>query len=200
MTAPSNLETEELELRIEKLRCEVDELKRASNWNRRFGQWVPLFGALLPALALLFAIRQFTVEQTASRQQLVRAAAADSVASERLFMRSILDQQLASYIEAASAAATLSSTSNDADRQKATDTFWKLYWGPLVMFESQEVTERMMAIKGCLNRAPRCSENVLRDSSLALASALKREYLSASRLSPEQYAQRGHDYTTKLQR
>lgn len=190
----SDLARQELELRIEKLRGEVEDLKHSSAWNRRIGQWMPLVGALLPALALLFAIRQFTAEQTASRQQIARTAVADSIANERLFMRSVLDQQLATYFEAAGAAATLASASNAADRQKAADTFWKLYWGPLVMLESPEVSGRMKAIGHCLESTPRCSDAVLRDSSLALASALQHDYFDGWRLSPATYAKRSIDY------
>ena len=195
MTQASSLETQELELRIEKLRCEVDELKRNSSWNRRFGQWVPLLGALLPALALLFAIRQFTIEQEASRQQVVRAATADSVANERLFMRSVLDLHFSTYMEAANAAGTLASSTNEAERRKAIDAFRKLYWGPMVMFEADAVTQQMIAIGHCIDQVPRCSDAELKDASLRLASALKLEYLSVSNLSPARYADRGHDYT-----
>src|ERR1044072_9176636 len=104
MTDAPNLEAQELELRIEKLRCEVDELKRNSSWNRRFGQWIPLISTLLPALALIFAIRQFSAEQENSRQQLARSAEAERVAGERAFMRTILDLQLSTYVDAAGAA------------------------------------------------------------------------------------------------
>lgn len=190
----SNLETQELELRVEKLRCEVDELRRNSTWNRRVGQWLPLIGAVLPALALIFAVQQFAVEQKASRAQAERADSADAVANDRQFMRSLLDLHLSTYAQAANAAATLASATNADERQKAIDEFWRLYWGPMVMFEAGEVTARMMAIGTCLDRTPRCSDNDLRDSSLALAAALKREYLSVSNLSPQKYADRGYGY------
>jgi hypothetical protein len=121
------------------------------------------------------------------------------VASERLFMRSILDQQLDTYMEATNVAATLSSTTDDAERRKAIDAFWKLYWGPMVMFESQAVTDRMMAIGHCLDHPSVCSDSARHSRSLALASALKNEYLEVSSLSTADYAKRGHNYTT-LQR
>lgn len=194
MTNPTSLETQELELRIEKLRCEVDELKRSSAWHRRFGQWIPLLGAVLPALALLFAIRQFTAEQEASRLQLKQSAEADKVANERAFMQPVLDLHLNTYVDAANAAGTLAGSATEADRRKAIDNFWRLYWGPMVMFETDEVARHMVAIGDCLNRRDQCSDGDLKRASLALGTILRHNYLSTWGQTPEQYASFGSSY------
>jgi hypothetical protein len=191
---PSDLPRRELELKIEKLQCEIDQMKRGREEKNRLKQWLPVITGLVPALALLFAVTQFTAAQVAARKQLVRNAVADSIASERMFMRPVLDRQLSTYGEASSAAATLASSTAPAERAKAIDTFWKLYWGPLVMMESPEVSGAMKAIGECLARAAACPEDDMKSRSLALASALQTDYFSSWKLSPDRYAQRSINY------
>ncbi|MEO6528583.1 MAG: hypothetical protein ABIP93_18340 [Gemmatimonadaceae bacterium] len=192
--APSDLQTRELELRIEKLQCEIDQMKRPRENSGRLKQWLPVITGLVPVLALLFAVTQFTAAQVAARKQLVRNSVADSIASERAFMRSVLDRQLSTYVEASTAAATLASSKSSTERDKAIDAFWRLYWGPLVMMESPEVSDAMKDIGECLETSGACMESELKKRSLALASALQTDYFSSWKLSPDRYAQRSINY------
>ena len=188
-------EAVELELRIEKLRCEIEELKHSHAWNRRIGQWLPFISTLLPALALVIAVHQFTQEQAAGRQQLIRQAATDSIARERAFMQPVLERQMSTYFEASAAAATLATARSASERDKAIDTFWKLFWGPLVMLESPEVSGAMKGIAECLDGGvSTCDAKERKNRSLVLASALQTDFFSSWKLSPEQYAQRSINY------
>ncbi|MDB4883003.1 MAG: hypothetical protein JWL95_1769 [Gemmatimonadetes bacterium] len=193
---PPDLETRERELRIEKLQGEIDQLKRARDEKGRVKQWLPLVTSLVPVLALLFAVTQFTAAQRAAQQQLVRNAIADSIASERAFMRAVLDRQLSTYFEATSAAATIASSKSATDRARAIDAFWRLYFGPLVMLESPDVSGAMKQVGACLETAAvACTEAELKNRSLALASALQKDYFASWKLGPDRYAERTINYS-----
>jgi hypothetical protein len=194
---PPDLETRERELRIEKLQCEIDQLKRAREVKAQgwFKQWLPTITSLVPVLALLFAVMQFTTAQKAAQKQLERNAIADSIASERTFMRAVLDRQLSTYFEATSAAATIASSKVGAERTKAIDNFWRLFYGPLVMLESPDVSGAMKAVGECLEMpAPGCTELALKRRALALASALQKDYFASWKLGPDKYAERTINY------
>ena len=48
------------------------------------------------------------------------------------------------------AASTIATTTNPEERRKAEAKFWMLYWGPLVVVETQEVSEAMQKFGNCL--------------------------------------------------
>ena len=190
-----DLELRERELRIEKLQCEIDQLKRGRQDGGRLKKWLPTITSLVPVLALLFAVTQFTTAQKNAQQQLVRNAIADSIASERAFMRAVLDRQLSTYFEATSAAATIASSNVAVERAKATETFWRLYFGPLVMLESPDVSRAMKSMGACLQPgAAQCNDIELKNRSLALASALQKDYFASWKLGPDRYAERTINY------
>ena len=143
----------------------------------------------------MIAVQQFTREQAAGREQLIRQAATDSIARERAFMQPVLERQMNTYFEASAAVATLATARSATERDKATDNFWKLFWGPLVMLESPDVSLAMKGIAECLDGgASKCDVDERKNRSLILASALQTDFFSSWKLSPEQYAQRSINY------
>ena len=194
--APPAPRDSEESLRLEKLRLEVNELRRSHTWNRRLGQWLPILSSLVPIAALLFTVQQFTAQQRDATEQRRRQTAADSVASERAFMQPVVARQMDTYFEASAAAATIATARDAAQRQRAVDAFWRLYYGPMVMLESDEVTRRMVAFGGCLRRGAGCADS-LPDRSLELASSLQADLFSSWRLSPAAYARRSIDYARR---
>ena len=180
----------EIELKLEKLRLEIDEMKRNGRWNRRFGRFIPLLSALVPVLALLFAVQQFRAQQDLTTRALDRQTMSDKQAAERAFMRPVIERQMNIYFDASAAAATLASSQNPDEQKKARDDFLRLFWGPLVMLESPEVTHAMNEFKRCLDR--NCGE--LQDLSLALASTFQSDLFNSGMLTPEAYAKRSIDY------
>jgi hypothetical protein len=180
--------TDEEALRREKLQLEIAALKEAHFWNNRLGRFLPAVSTLVPVLALLFAIQQYSLEQR-------RSSDVDITNSQRAFMQPVLTRQLDLYLGASSAVATLASSTNAAEQAKARDEFWRLYWGPLVMLESPDVSIAMKKVGKCLEDADRaCSRQDLQDLSLILSSSLTTDYFSAWSLSPEKYAARTINY------
>ena len=196
MTAPAPPPDQEQSLRLQKLQLEVEELRRAHAWNRRLGQWLPLLSSLVPIAALLFTVQQFAAKQDEATEARRRETAADSVASERAFMQPVVARQMDTYVEASAAAATIATTRDAPQRQRAVDAFWRLYYGPMVMLESDEVGRRMIVFGQCLRRGAACADS-LPDRSLELASSLQADLFSSWRLGPAAYARRSIDYARR---
>lgn len=177
----------EKELELEKLRLEIEELKQSQAWNRRVGTILPVLSALIPALALLIAFEQFSEQQMAQTR-------ANQAASERAFMQPVLGRQMNLYFEVSAAAATLASSRDQQERANALDTFLRLYWGPLVMIESPDVSLAMKKFRACLEFPKGCPSGGLEGLSLALASSLQSDFFASWKLSPEEYAKRSINY------
>jgi hypothetical protein len=78
-------------------------------------------------------------------------------------MKPLLDKQLSLYFEASATAATIVKTTDVAERKKAINNFWRLYYGPLVMVENTAVSGSMKSFGSCLDGTDQCNENDLRD-------------------------------------
>jgi hypothetical protein len=194
---PTDNELEEARLKVEKLRLEITALKRDGAWTRGWGRALLVIASLLPAAALVFAVIQFNEQSKLSRQALLDQAVITSATNERTFMNSVLGRQLDLYLQASSAVSTLSSSTDRKAIGNARDNFQQLYWGPLVMFESPEVSLAMKKVRACLVRGNGCSTAELHNLSLELSSSLEKDYFDGWRLSPADYAKRSIDYVAE---
>jgi hypothetical protein len=138
-------------------------------------------------MALLFAVQQFVQQQKASEK-------ANTAASERAFMQPILNRQMNTYFDASAAAATLASSDDPKERAQAAEMFWKLYYGPLVMLESPEVSGAMKDFGQCVKSQGSCTPERMANLSLALASTLESDLFASWKLSPKEYAERSFNY------
>jgi hypothetical protein len=82
-----------------------------------------------------------------------------------------LDLQLKLYTEATQVAATIATSTNPADVDKAVKRFWALYWGEMSLVEDTRVESAMVAIKFALEQGKTGQE--LTQQSLALAHAIR---------------------------
>jgi hypothetical protein len=173
----------EFELRLEKLRLEIEEMKRNGAWNRRLGRYLPVLSTVIPLVALLLTIMQLRHQSEAA-----------ALTAQRGFMEPVLTRQLNTYFEASGAAATIAGSQDADEQKKAREAFFRLYWGPLVMLESKEVSGAMKGFGWCLEQADRCGAADLQRRSLLLSSTLQNDLFESWKLTPEQYASRMIDY------
>ena len=75
--------------------------------------------------------------------------------------------------DATAAAAILANSKDPAEKKRAAQTFWKLYWGPLGIVEKQKVDEAMYKFGRCLNSL--CDGEPIENLSLKLAHACRDE-------------------------
>jgi len=78
-----------------------------------------------------------------------------------------LQTQLTLYLQAASAAATIARSTDDAEKKKAMNDFWRLYQGPLIIVESKEVSDAMVKFGSCLDAIESCSQTEISQRALA---------------------------------
>ena len=185
--ARSQAEFEKLQLEIAKLKAELANVKRVRTIDSLV-RLTPLLTVLVAVTGFLFTIYQYRDEQEKNRQaraeQFTKETAdreernrRDKESAWREYVRPLLEKQQLLYFEASSAAATIVSSKNPGDRRKAVNTFWTLYWGPLVFVESREVSEAMVKFGRCLNGEEQCDDSELKNRSLSLTSTMQESIL-----------------------
>jgi hypothetical protein len=201
----AELQLDRQRLETEKLKLEVAALKRQSAQSRSLSGYIPLISVLVTVAGFGFGIYQYRAQQIQNRESQERLARQESEARERQavtdkehaqreFMKPLLDKQLSLYFEASATAATIVKTTDEAERKKAINNFWRLYYGPLVMVESQDVSGAMKSFGFCLDGTEQCDENDLRERALALATSLQKALLNSWNTKPEDYTKDKFQY------
>ena len=75
--------------------------------------------------------------------------------------------------EAAAAAATVATSNDPKEKQKAMEDFWRLYWGPLGMVEENDVEGAMVNFGKCLHG--KCGGHSLPALSLEVSHSCRKE-------------------------
>jgi hypothetical protein len=201
----AELQLDRQRLETEKIKLEVAALKKQSAQGRSLSGYVPLISVLVTVAGFGFGIYQYRAQQIQNRESQERLARQESEARERQavtdkehaqreFMKPLLDKQLSLYFEASATAATIVKTTDEAERKKAINNFWRLYYGPLVMVESQGVSGAMKSFGFCLDGTEQCDENDLQERALALATSLQKALLNSWNLKPEDFTKDKFQY------
>jgi hypothetical protein len=139
--------------------------------------WLKLSSPLLAIAAFVWGI--YVYGDTA-RQQLIKAETdTQRLAQTRRIeaTRPFLDKQLALYTEATKLTATIATSADQAEIQKATKRFRELYWGELGLVERDDVARAMISFKQALDAKQ--DQDTLASLALSLAHACRDE-LAAS--------------------
>ncbi|HUR33305.1 MAG TPA: hypothetical protein VM032_05885 [Vicinamibacterales bacterium] len=184
--APASLESRKLALEVEKLGLDIASMRRVQRFELAL-RLMPSLAVIVTVLGFGFSVLQYTGEQAKDRKAVEEQAIRSAEASQREFMKPLLDKQQELYFEAATAAAVIASSPDLAARRQAEARFWTLYWGPLVMVESTEVSGAMKAFGRCLSGEEQCSSSDLQGRSLTLASALETSILKTWNARPDDF-------------
>lgn len=127
--------------------CRSTDLKMNENASRFY---TALFAALT-TIGLLaggaYTIIQYFGARTTDRRTYDFQATVAQLEAKKPFYSKHLD--LCS--EASAATATIATTKDQKEKLKATENFWRLYWGPLGMVEEQDVENAMVNFGDCLH-------------------------------------------------
>ena len=202
------LDTSRPEAELQKLRLEIQKLTLDVASARKFARLdsalrlLPTATILVTVLGFMFSVWQYRAEQAKNREASVQQAANDATeraerarkdteTAQREFMRPLLEKQQELYFDAATAAATIASSKDAAERRKAESKFWILYRGPLVMVESTDVSGAMKKFGRCLTdfkpAEDNCDAGELHERSLALASTLETSMLKTWNAKPDEF-------------
>lgn len=179
----ASLELQHLQKEVEKLTLEVEALKASTWWDRALARYLPLVTALVALAAFWFGVIQFKVQSIAAEQERTLELKRDAG-------KPFWETQLALYIKASEAAATLATSDDANSRATAESTFWALYWGPLHCVEDivlneqpqPEVEQAMVAFGDQLKIASTNSSD-LRVLALNIAGAMRNELGPSFKLS-----------------
>ncbi|MEW6211172.1 MAG: hypothetical protein AB1631_22595 [Acidobacteriota bacterium] len=201
MTDPqAELSLEKLRLENERLSLEIASMKRGRSRLIALSDYIPLLSVLVTIAGFGFGIYQYRAQQIENRKSQEMLAQQeredreaqlqkDKDTAQRDFMKPLLEKQLSLYFEASSAVSAIATSSDPAEREKATNTFWRLYYGPLVVVETKEVSNAMQSFAKCLSGQEPCSRAELNKRSLALATSLQESMLKSWNLKPENFTQ-----------
>jgi hypothetical protein len=195
----SEAELEKIRLEIERLRIEIPNIRRSRSIDSVV-RLTPLITVIIAVLGFTFSVYQYRAEQRINREaqqaQLTKETMEraerdkrEGVQAQREFMKPLLERQHELYFEASSAAATIASSKDPEERRKAENTFWKLYWGPLVFVESTDVSGAMKEFGNCLSGVEACTDDELKKRSLSIASTMETSILKTWNLKPEEFTQ-----------
>lgn len=121
--------------------------------------------------ALANARLQAAAQAETERQQ----AEARKVEASRPF----LERQLALYTEAAQVAGVLAVSSDEAERKRAEQRFWELYWSEMVMVEDRFVETAMIHFGDCM-KDPTCAKSAqLKRAALNLSCEFRKSLVAS---------------------
>jgi len=189
---------EKLRLENEKLRLELDALQGGNGLSSLI-PYLPLITVVVTIAGFAFGVYQYRAQQdsniTAQAEQSKKDREAreiqskkDTETTQREFMKPLLQNQLAIYLQASAAAATISRSTDPVERKKAINDFWRLYEGPLIMVESKEVSGAMVKFGNCLDDVEACDQAEISKRAHALTSRMQESLLRSWNTNPENFA------------
>jgi hypothetical protein len=170
-TSKESLELERLALENRKLRTELDRM-RPSVWDS-IQRLSPLLGSALAVAAFLFGVVQYVEQQKREVATRENELARQAAARDQEFMKPLWERELATYFLTSETVATIARSADGPARRTAVDLFWRLYQGPLVIFETKTLSDAMVAFGNCLDGTEACSDGQLKDRGLEVSSAIQ---------------------------
>jgi hypothetical protein len=149
----------------------------SENRQSRFEVGLKLLSPLLAVAVFFWGI--YTYRDTAQQQLAREEADARRTAETRRIeaTRPYLDKQLALYTEATKVTATIATSADSQEIEKAKKRFRELYWGELALVERSDVARAMVAFREALDTKK--GQDALAPLALDLAHACRDE-LAAS--------------------
>ena len=128
---------------------------------------------LLAVAAFFWGI--YTYQKAAEQQLIAQKFDAQRTAETRRIeaTRPFLNKQLALYTEATKVTATIATSADSQEIEKATKRFKELYWGELALVERSDVASAMVSFRTALNA--KMGQDALAPLALALAHACRDE-------------------------
>jgi hypothetical protein len=139
------------------------------------GQTTGLLTALVAAFGFGFGIYQYAHEQSENR-------AREKETSERELMKPWLESQRGIYTRALAAVSTIANTDDPAKRKAATEEFWGLYHGQMILVETKSVSGGMVKFGHCLDGSEACDRTEMNSRSRALATAMAQSMGETARM------------------
>lgn len=150
---------EQLRLENERLKLELAEHHKGKPWYIPLIQMVPIITALVAVAGFLWGVIQYRDQQIKNRASQQAQFLREQENAEREFMKPWLESQREIYLQTLSAAAILANSDDPAARAQASDEFWQLYQGKMILVETTSVSTAMMEFGNCLKSKETCDKD-----------------------------------------
>jgi hypothetical protein len=167
---------EKLQLENEKLKLELAEFKCGKPWYSIPIELVPIITALIAIAGFLYGVIQYRDLQSKNRES-----------AEREFMKPWLESQREIYLQALSAATTVANTDDPKKRKQATEEFWRLYQGKMILVETTGVSGAMRRFGNCLNGVDTCTKDEMNTRCRALATAMADSMAATAKMTFQEF-------------
>lgn len=155
---------------------------------QKISTMTPLFSVLVALLGIVLGVYQYSVQQKQNRQSQEKRTEVERQTAERDFMKPWLQSQRDIYIQVLSAAAMIANTDDPKTRENATDEFWRLYHGRMILVETKSVSGEMVKIGECLEKGAMCRKDELNPMVRGLATTMAESMAETGKMKFEEFA------------
>jgi hypothetical protein len=186
---------EKVQLENEMLKLELAERGKGKPWYNLPVQMVPIVTTLVAIAGFYWGVVQYRDQQTKNRLAHESQSLREEETAEREFMKPWLESQREIYLQALSAAAAVANSDAPEKRKQATEEFWRLYQGKMILVETKSVSGSMIQFGACLDGTDTCSRVVMNDRCRALATAMAESMAATAKMSFKEFAANQFRYT-----
>ena len=111
-------------------------------------------------------------------------------------MKPWLESQREIYLQALSAAAAVASSDNPEKRKQATEEFWQLYQGQMILVETKSVSGAMVHFGRYLDGTDSCSKAEMNVRCRALATAMAESMAATAKMTFKEFVAHQFRYTS----
>jgi hypothetical protein len=177
---------EQVRLTNEKLKLELVELRKPKRSHPILAQLIPSVTALVAVAGFLWGVAQYKEQQEKTQET-----------AEREFMKPWIESQREIYLQALSFAATVANSDKPENRKQATDEFWRLFQGKMILVETQRVSDAMVKFGFCLE-SHTCKRDKKEMNRLCrvLATAMAESMAATAKMTFKEFSDNQFKYTS----
>jgi hypothetical protein len=187
---------EQVQLENERLKLELAEHRKGKPWYHILTQMVPIITALVAIAGFWWGVVQYRDQQTKNRLAQESQSLREGETAEREFMKPWLESQRETYLQALSAAAAVANSDDLEKRNQATEEFWRLYQGKMILVETKSVSGAMVHFGACLDGTDTCSRAEMNVRCRALATAMAESMAATSKMTFKEFVANQFRYTS----
>src|SRR5690349_757200 len=163
-------------------------LRGAKMGTIRLSNMVPIITALVSVAGFLWGVYEFTSEQAKNRDAETAQQKREADLAERELMKPWLESQRQIYSQSLSAAAIVANSADSEKVKTATEEFFELYQGQMILVETKDVSAAMVGFGKCLNGSDQCSRADMNTRCRALGTAMATSMARTAKMTYQEFA------------
>lgn len=149
---------------------------------------IPIVTTVLAVAGFLWGVYQYTSEQAKNRDTQIIQQKREADLAEQELMKPWLDSQRQIYSRALSAAATVANSDDGEKVKTASEEFFELYQGQMILVETTDVSAAMVKFGNCLDGSDKCERAEMNTRCRALGTAMATSMAKTARMTYQEFA------------